>query len=181
MGGVTGNGAALGNRRECHSETMHNGNFGISSLPIHFVDQPNTTDMLRYYPIISHGSGGTRTIFINRVKLSNLSIGEEYYYVCGTEKYGWSSLYKFNAMRDFSYIGEYPHIIFYGDFGDTNSVSLGNIETMIETAIEMEDEKVVLNVQKGVQSRFYKNGRYSANHEQGTHYFHQLICKYLSK
>ena len=66
MGGVTGNGAALGNRRECHSETMHNGNFGISSLPIHFVDQPNTTDMLRYYPIISHGSGGTRTIFINR-------------------------------------------------------------------------------------------------------------------
>ena len=47
--------------------------------------------------------------------------------------------------------------------------------------VEMEDEKVVLNVQKGIQSRFYKNGRYSANHEQGTHYFHQLICKYLSK
>ena len=47
--------------------------------------------------------------------------------------------------------------------------------------VEMEDEKVVLNVQKGVQSRFYKNGRYSVNHEQGTHYFHQLICKYLSK
>ena len=66
MGGVTGNGASLGNRRECHSETMHNGNFGISSLPIHFVDQPNTTDMLRYYPIISHGSSGTRTIYINR-------------------------------------------------------------------------------------------------------------------
>ncbi len=66
MGGLTGNGASLGSRRECHSETMHNGNFGISSLPIHFVDQPNTTDMLRYYPIISHGSSGTRTIYINR-------------------------------------------------------------------------------------------------------------------
>ena len=47
--------------------------------------------------------------------------------------------------------------------------------------VEMEDEKVVLNVQKGIQSEFYKNGRYSANHEKGTHYFHQLICKYLSK
>jgi len=66
MGGVTGNGASLGNRRACHAETGHNGNFFISSLPIHFVDQPNTTDMLRYYPQISHGSSGTRTIYINR-------------------------------------------------------------------------------------------------------------------
>ena len=66
MGGVTGNGASLGNRRVSHSETMHNGNFGMSSVPIHFVDQPNTTDMLRYYPQISHGSSGTRTIYINR-------------------------------------------------------------------------------------------------------------------
>ena len=45
--------------------------------------------------------------------------------------------------------------------------------------VEMEDEEVVLNVQKGVQSTFYKNGRYSKNHEQGTHYFHRLICKYI--
>ena len=66
MGGVTGNGASLGSRRASHSETMHNGNFGMSSVPIHFVDQPNTTDMLRYYPQFSHGSSGTRTIYINR-------------------------------------------------------------------------------------------------------------------
>ena len=74
-----------------------------------------------------------RTIFINRVKLSKLTVGGQYYYVCGTEEYGWSSLYTFTAMRDFSDTGEYPHIIFYGDFGDTNSVSLSNIETIIET------------------------------------------------
>ena len=45
--------------------------------------------------------------------------------------------------------------------------------------VELEDEKVVLNVQKGVQSKFYKNGRYSANHEKGTHHFHRLICQYI--
>ncbi len=66
MGGLTGFGSAKSNRRAGHSETMHNGNFGISSVPIHFVDQPNTTDMLRYYPQFSHGSSGTRTIYINR-------------------------------------------------------------------------------------------------------------------
>ena len=66
MGGATGNGPAKGSRRACHAELGHNGNFFISTLPIHFVDQPNTTDMLRYYPQFSHGSSGTRTIYINR-------------------------------------------------------------------------------------------------------------------
>ena len=66
MGGLSGFGAAKGSRRACHSETGHNGDFFISSLPIHFVDQPNTTEMLRYYPQFSHGSSGTRTIYINR-------------------------------------------------------------------------------------------------------------------
>ena len=66
MGGATGFGSAKGNRRACHSETMHNGNFGISSVPIHFIDAPNSTAMQRYYPQFSHGSSGTRTIYINR-------------------------------------------------------------------------------------------------------------------
>ena len=66
MGGLTGFGSAIGSKRACHSETGHNGTFFISTLPIHFVDQPNTTEMLRYYPQFSHGSSGTRTIYINR-------------------------------------------------------------------------------------------------------------------
>ena len=45
--------------------------------------------------------------------------------------------------------------------------------------VELEDEKVVLNVQRGVQSKFYKNGRYSKDHEKGTHHFHRLICQYI--
>jgi choline monooxygenase len=41
--------------------------------------------------------------------------------------------------------------------------------------VEFEDEEVVENVQKGVQSRFYKFGRYSVTREQGTHHFHRII------
>jgi choline monooxygenase len=46
--------------------------------------------------------------------------------------------------------------------------------------VEMEDEAIVENVQKGVRSSFYKHGRYSVTREQGTHHFHRLICEYLA-
>jgi choline monooxygenase len=45
--------------------------------------------------------------------------------------------------------------------------------------VEMEDEEVVENVQKGVRSRFYKYGRYSVTREQGTHHFHSLIAEFI--
>lgn len=45
--------------------------------------------------------------------------------------------------------------------------------------VEMEDEEVVQNVQKGIRSRFYKHGRYSVNREQGTHHFHSLIAEFM--
>ena len=43
--------------------------------------------------------------------------------------------------------------------------------------VELEDEEVVENVQKGIRSRFYTHGRYSVKREQGTHHFHSLIAK----
>ncbi|MAV59034.1 MAG: choline monooxygenase [Candidatus Marinimicrobia bacterium] len=46
--------------------------------------------------------------------------------------------------------------------------------------VEMEDQNVVLNVQKGIESNAYKGGRYSPDHEKGLHYFHLLINKYLN-
>jgi len=46
--------------------------------------------------------------------------------------------------------------------------------------IEMEDEAVVQSVQKGIQSRFYSQGRYSPNREQGTHHFHRLIAEFMN-
>jgi choline monooxygenase len=45
--------------------------------------------------------------------------------------------------------------------------------------VEFEDEEVVENVQKGVRSRLYRNGRYSVTREQGTHHFHRMICAQL--
>ncbi len=46
--------------------------------------------------------------------------------------------------------------------------------------VEKEDQMVVLGVQKGIKSRFYNLGRYSPEHEEGVHYFHILLNKYLS-
>ena len=46
--------------------------------------------------------------------------------------------------------------------------------------VEMEDEEVVQNVQKGIRSRFYQHGRYSVSREQGTHHFHRLIAEFMN-
>src|SRR5882757_11582905 len=46
-------------------------------------------------------------------------------------------------------------------------------------AVEMEDEEVVEAVQKGVRSRFYSHGRYSATREQGTHHFHRIMAGFM--
>lgn len=46
--------------------------------------------------------------------------------------------------------------------------------------VEMEDEEIVQQVQKGVRSRFYKHGRYSTTREKGTHHFHRLLAQFLS-
>jgi choline monooxygenase len=46
--------------------------------------------------------------------------------------------------------------------------------------VEVEDEAIVENVQKGVNSSFYKHGRYSVTREQGTHHFHRLVSEFLS-
>lgn len=43
--------------------------------------------------------------------------------------------------------------------------------------VELEDEEIVENVQKGIGSRFYKHGRYSVSRESGTHHFHRLIAE----
>ena len=45
--------------------------------------------------------------------------------------------------------------------------------------MELEDEEVVLNVQKGINSQSYNKGRYSVKHEKGVHYFHRLLTNYI--
>jgi choline monooxygenase len=46
---------------------------------------------------------------------------------------------------------------------------------------EMEDEGIVEAVQKGIQSSFYQQGRYSIMHETGTHHFHRLIAAFMNR
>jgi len=46
--------------------------------------------------------------------------------------------------------------------------------------VEREDETVVENVQKGVNSRFYNKGRFSPTMEKGVHHFHLLLSKFLN-
>ena len=46
--------------------------------------------------------------------------------------------------------------------------------------VEMEDEEIVENVQRGVRSRFYKHGRYSVTREQGTYHFHRILAEFMS-
>jgi choline monooxygenase len=45
--------------------------------------------------------------------------------------------------------------------------------------VELEDEEIVENVQRGIRSRFYRHGRYAPEREQGTHHFHRLLAEFL--
>jgi choline monooxygenase len=47
--------------------------------------------------------------------------------------------------------------------------------------VELEDEEIVENVQRGIRSRFYQHGRYAPEHEQGTHHIHQLLADFLER
>lgn len=47
--------------------------------------------------------------------------------------------------------------------------------------VEREDEAIVENVQKGINSSLYKAGRFSPSRETGVHHFHLLIDEFMSK
>lgn len=46
--------------------------------------------------------------------------------------------------------------------------------------VELEDEAVVENVQRGVRSRLYRRGRFSPARETGVHHFHRLLARFLA-
>ena len=45
--------------------------------------------------------------------------------------------------------------------------------------VELEDEAIVEQVQRGVRSRLYERGRYSPSRETGVHHFHRLLVGML--
>ena len=46
--------------------------------------------------------------------------------------------------------------------------------------VEMEDEKIVENVQRGTGARLYNRGRYSPAEELGVHHFHRMLAAQLA-
>lgn len=54
----------------------------------------------------------------------------------------------------------------------------GAASTMMDK-VEREDEFVVEGVHKGLQSRFYKAGRFAPTREQGVHHFHRMLSERL--
>lgn len=47
--------------------------------------------------------------------------------------------------------------------------------------VEREDEFVVESVHRGLQSRFYTNGRFSPTREKGVHHFHSLLANAMNR
>ena len=46
--------------------------------------------------------------------------------------------------------------------------------------VELEDDAIVANVQRGIRSRFYQRGRFSPARETGVHHFHRLLANALA-
>ncbi|MBL8744577.1 MAG: hypothetical protein JNK04_25890, partial [Myxococcales bacterium] len=46
--------------------------------------------------------------------------------------------------------------------------------------VELEDDAIVANVQRGIRSRFYDRGRFSPSRETGVHHFHRLLAAALA-
>ena len=61
---------------------------------------------------------------------------------------------------------------------DSSKLNNGASEDL--NRVELEDEKIVENVQKGINSSFYSSGRFSAKREKGVHHFHCLISQFLN-
>lgn len=47
--------------------------------------------------------------------------------------------------------------------------------------VEMQDEAVVQQVQRGMRSRLFRPGRYSPQHERGVHHFHRMLAEALAR
>ncbi|MDX2162489.1 MAG: aromatic ring-hydroxylating dioxygenase subunit alpha [bacterium] len=56
------------------------------------------------------------------------------------------------------------------------------MESMVKFAdeVQYEDIEICEYVQRGLKSRSYNTGRYSARHENGVHHFHQLVYEFMN-
>ena len=66
-GSNVGHGVASGNKRTCTSVGFNGGSHNMISIPFMFLDSPGAGTH-EYHLQISHGSGGDRTMYINRTE-----------------------------------------------------------------------------------------------------------------
>ncbi len=69
-------------------------------------------------------------------------------------------------------------VCFYSYVYDASKLATG--AGALLDKVELEDEAVVEGVQKGVNSLFYKAGRFSPTREKGVHHFHRLLAEFLN-
>ncbi|MCS6873182.1 MAG: aromatic ring-hydroxylating dioxygenase subunit alpha [Pyrinomonadaceae bacterium] len=67
------------------------------------------------------------------------------------------------------------YITFVSDESKLNVGAGADLDT-----VEIEDQRVVESVQKGIRSRFFKSGRYSPSREKAVHHFHRLIAEFMN-
>ncbi|XP_034235851.1 acid phosphatase type 7-like [Thrips palmi] len=76
------------------------------------------------------GGSESRSMFIHRVKLSDLSPDAKYTYHCGSSL-GWSGVFWFStAPEDLSKWS--PHLAIYGDMGNENAQSLARLQEEVQ-------------------------------------------------
>ena len=69
-------------------------------------------------------------------------------------------------------------ISFYSYVWDASKLNIGAGAGLDK--VEMEDEEIVENVQRGIRSRYYKQGRYSVTREKGTLHFHRILTEFMN-
>jgi choline monooxygenase len=69
-------------------------------------------------------------------------------------------------------------VCFRGFVRDGNQLGSGVAGALDQ--VELEDEAVVVAVQRGLRSSLYSKGRYSPTRERCTHHFHRLLCEFMA-
>tara|TARA_Y100000401_G_C8189793_1_gene158162 strand:- start:243 stop:590 length:348 start_codon:yes stop_codon:yes gene_type:complete len=60
------NADAASNRPQFHTMGIHHKSTWVGNIHINYLDSPNTTDAVIYSFQLHHGSGSTRTMYLNR-------------------------------------------------------------------------------------------------------------------
>lgn len=69
-------------------------------------------------------------------------------------------------------------IVEYRTYVNSSGKFASGADSDLDT-VEIEDERIVEAVNRGVRSRSYRRGRYSPSQERGVHHFHRLISEFL--